>query len=273
MIPQRFRQLRPYLASFFYNEFPRPHPREMLRWFTQPGKEARARRFIERTEKEGDFVKVVFRGWSQPFYYPAACSWVDFCQTVDECFSPANWHHFISPETPVGKDDVVVDCGAAEGLFSFVVAPVARQVYAIEPVPIWHAGLKKTFSAFKNVTIFPVGVGHKVTTVKMSNDEVHSKVTSDGGIDVPMKTLDALFADQDIPITFLKADVEGFEFPLILGAEQTIRKYRPKVALTVYHSANHFIEIRDFLRMLHPTYRFKTRGMAANGHPILLMAY
>lgn len=273
MIPQRFRQMRPYLASFFYSQFQRPRPSEMLHWFTQPGKQARARRFIEHADQQGEFVKVQFRGYSQPFYYPAACSWIDFCQTIDECFSPANWHHFISPETPINPDDVVVDCGAAEGLFSFIAAPTARQVYAIEPIPIWHAALAKTFAAFKNVTILPVGVGHKVTTVKMSNNEVNSRVTTDGGVDVPMQTIDALFAERGIPISFLKADVEGFEFPLILGAEQTIRAYRPKVALTVYHDTNHFIEIRDFLRMIHTDYRFKTRGLAANGHPILLQAY
>jgi FkbM family methyltransferase len=37
-------------------------------------------------------------------------------------------------------------------------------------------------------------------------------------------------------VSFLKADVEGMEMPLLEGAAETIRRYRPKLAICVYHS-------------------------------------
>lgn len=74
-------------------------------------------------------------------------------------------------------------------------------------------------------------------------------------------------------MTFIKADVEGFESQTLLGAAQTIRQNRPRLALTVYHDQNHFAEIADFLRQIHFDYRISFRGIAANGNPVLLQAW
>lgn len=110
-------------------------------------------------------------------------------------------------------------------------------------------------------------------TARMSDDEIFSKVSGTGALEVKIETIDSLFYDKDLPVTFIKADVEGLEFPLILGAKNTIRKHRPKLALTVYHDQNHFVEIRDFLAGIHDDYQFKTRGIAENGNPVLLHLY
>ena len=39
-------------------------------------------------------------------------------------------------------------------------------------------------------------------------------------------------------ITYIKADIEGFEQEMLLGAEKTIKKNKPKLAPTQF---NHFI--------------------------------
>ncbi len=140
MIPRRFEQVRPYLASLIHSRFDRPPVREMARWILQPGKEARAQRYIRSKTLEGDFFRVEFTGHEKPFFYPARCSWIDLCQTIDECFNPENWHCYLSDCVSLSKEDVVLDCGAAEGLFSFIAADMAKKVYAIEPIPMWHIG-------------------------------------------------------------------------------------------------------------------------------------
>ncbi|MFN4807124.1 MAG: FkbM family methyltransferase [Akkermansiaceae bacterium] len=273
MIPRRFSNLAPYFASFVHKRFERPPLGEMFRWIFQPGKEARAAKYIQTKTNNEKFLEVIFKNYDKVFYYPVTASWVDLCQTIDECFNPDNWHHFISPETPIGSDDVVVDCGAAEGLFSIVAAQNAKMVYAIEPVPFWHESLNKTFQHYENIELMPYGVGHKNAEMQMTNDEIYSRITSDGGIRISVRTLDCLFFEKDIPVSFIKADVEGFEFQTLLGAENLIRKNRPKISITVYHDTNHFLEIMDYLRNIHQDYTFKLRGIAANGNPILLQAY
>jgi len=123
----------------------------MIQWLTQPDKEQRANKYIDRVTSEANLKQIWFKQLNRPFYYPKSARWIDFCQTVDECFNPHNWHHFITKETPIGQNDIVVDCGAAEGLFSYVAAFKAKKAYAVEPVPSWHSAMKKTFAEFDNV--------------------------------------------------------------------------------------------------------------------------
>ncbi len=60
-------------------------------------------------------------------------------------------------------------------------------------------------------------------------------------------------------VTFIKADVEGMEMELLHGAEQTIRSYRPKMALCVYHYPSHLYEVAEYIRNLVPEYKFVLR--------------
>jgi FkbM family methyltransferase len=273
MFPKRLQNLRPYLASFIHSRFDRPSVSEMLHWIFQPGKESRAEKFVGKKNQGRDFTELHFKGNDNTFYYPAAASWIDLCQTIDECFNPKNWHHFITTDTPITADDVVVDCGAAEGLFSFVAANTAKKVYAIEPIPSWHESLEKTFHQSENVEILKVGVSHHPAVMRMTDDEIYSRISNTGSLEIQVTTLDSIFADKNIPVSFIKADIEGFEFQMLLGAEETIRRNRPKISLTVYHDTNHFEEIREFLQNIHDDYQFKTIGIAANGNPILIQAF
>lgn len=73
-------------------------------------------------------------------------------------------------------------------------------------------------------------------------------------------TLDAYLDGR--PVSFLKADVEGMEMELLRGAEQTIRKYRPKMTLCVYHYPSHLYEVAEYVRSLVPEYKFSLRQHA-----------
>jgi FkbM family methyltransferase len=271
---RRFRVARPYLASLIQAGYPRPPFREVVRWFLQPGREARAARHIIATEEDGEYLAVRFR--AQPervFYYPRHCRWVDLCEVVDECFSSANWHHYFSDEVRLSAADVVVDCGAAEGLFTFVASATARRVYAVEPVPTFLAALERNFGPDPNVTILPFAAGHRSGEVRMADDAMASRISGGGALVVGMRTLDDLLAAERDPITLIKGDVEGFEFPMLLGAEGIIRAHRPRVVLAVYHEQDSVGQIRDFLLGVHADYRFMVRGLAENGHPVVLRAF
>jgi hypothetical protein len=61
------------------------------------------------------------------------------------------------------------------------------------------------------------------------------------------------------PVTFLKADVEGFEMPLIRGASASIKTHRPKLALSIYHRINDLFDIPLALRSLVPDYKMAVR--------------
>lgn len=221
----------------------------------------------------GDVWRVRLRGCERDFFYPVGGDWVGFCQTLDEAFNPKNWHYFTNVPMELRADDVVVDCGAAEGLFSFLAAPNVRRVYAVEPMPGWLPSLKKSLEPFANAEICACGVSNRKAQLRMSDHGIASQICSYGEIAIEVETLDSLFFEKGIDVSYIKADVEGFEFPMLLGGEELIRKCRPRISITVYHGENHFLEMQGYLKNLHPDYQFRVVGMAETGNPVLLQAW
>ena len=51
-------------------------------------------------------------------------------------------------------------------------------------------------------------------------------------------------------------DIEGSELNALQGAEKTIREFRPKLAISLYHKEDDFIVIPDYLKKLNLQYEF-----------------
>jgi FkbM family methyltransferase len=64
------------------------------------------------------------------------------------------------------------------------------------------------------------------------------------------------------PVTFIKADVEGMEMELLRGAEATIRRFKPKMALCIYHYPSDLYEVAEYVRGLVPEYQLALRQHA-----------
>ena len=58
------------------------------------------------------------------------------------------------------------------------------------------------------------------------------------------------FASQAGRIDFIKLDVEGAEIPVLHGARNTIRKFAPKLAVSIYHSIDDLLTIPQLLQQL-----------------------
>jgi len=57
-------------------------------------------------------------------------------------------------------------------------------------------------------------------------------------------------------IDFFKLDIEAAEVSCLMGAQEAIRRFRPKLAICVYHKFDHFVSIPKFLHQLVPEYQF-----------------
>ena len=58
---------------------------------------------------------------------------------------------------------------------------------------------------------------------------------------------------------FLKMDIEGGEFDALQGALETLKKYRPLLAISIYHRIDDYIRIPYFLKNNLEGYRFFIR--------------
>jgi FkbM family methyltransferase len=61
-------------------------------------------------------------------------------------------------------------------------------------------------------------------------------------------TIDDFVVEHDVEkIDFIKMDIEGAELLALKGAEKTIRKFRPKLAIAIYHSMDDFVSIPQWI--------------------------
>ena len=247
---------------------------ELLRFLKAPPARVRARRLIEAIDEDTGMYRVHLLGLEEPLVWPKSVDLSWLYVVLAEQGYPGDWHFYEVPETSVRPDDVVADCGAAEGLFALLVARRAKRVYAVEPLPLWVECMRQTFERMDNVQILPCALSDQTGLLRLQSRGLSSRVDRDGDIEVPVETVDNLFLSRGIEVSYLKADLEGHDFKMLQGARHTIAKYAPRIAVTTYHDPAHAGLMMDFLRSLNGRYRFKTKGIeTAFGVPVMLHAW
>ena len=76
-------------------------------------------------------------------------------------------------------------------------------------------------------------------------------------VEVPLLTVDTLPIAEKVD--YIKYDVEGAEVDAILGSRRTIERYRPALAVSLYHRPSDLYEIPLLLHRINPEYRFYLR--------------
>jgi hypothetical protein len=77
------------------------------------------------------------------------------------------------------------------------------------------------------------------------------------GNSAPLRSIDSLVKNNQIfKIDYLKLDVEGSELAALKGADMAIKKFRPKLAISLYHNPNDLFEIPLYIKNQYPFYDF-----------------
>ena len=248
--------------------------RELLQFLTTPPCRFRASPLINAIDEEGDVYRIHVAGTDGSLVWPKSIDLRWLYMTLVEQSYPDDWHFYQTPETSVHPDDIVVDCGAAEGLFSLLVANRARKVYAIEPLPVWVECLRATFERASNVEILPCALSNETGHSQLLSRGFMSQLGVNGDVGVNVETVDNLFFHRGLGVSYLKADLEGHDFMMLQGAQETIANSSPKIAITTYHQPQHAELMMEYLRSLNHHYQFRTRGIEASaGAPVMLHAW
>lgn len=164
--------------------------------------------------------------------------------------------------------DYVIDGGACFGdtavFFASSVGPEGR-VFAFDPLPV-HVEIAR-FNVEQNnfgqrITVTQAGIGASSNHVAETAGEL-SKTASPGfslaGREnmVPIVSIDdALMQAETGKVDFIKMDIEGFELGALHGAAETIRRHKPKLAISIYHKLEDFFAIPLYLKEQYPFYDF-----------------
>jgi predicted RNA methylase len=136
-------------------------------------------------------------------------------------------HRYLTDSFDVMEGDVVVDAGAAEGIFSLDVIDKAKKIYMFEPESEWVEALEHTFSDYKE----------KVVIIQkcVSNYSDNTTTTIDIAVHEPV-------------INFLKMDIEGEEFYALCGAKHLLeRSDGVKCVVCTYHQEFAYYAIKSKL--------------------------
>ena len=90
-----------------------------------------------------------------------------------------------------------------------------------------------------------------------SGDEGGSKVSSHGTSAVQARSIDSVL--QGERVTFIKMDIEGAEMNALIGARESIKKWKPRLAICIYHKPNDPIELPLYIHGLVPEYKMYIR--------------
>ena len=91
---------------------------------------------------------------------------------------------------------------------------------------------------------------------------------------IPLRKIDTLVNHGIIErVDFIKMDIEGSEYDALKGAVSTIKKFQPKLAISLYHINDDFHRIPILLKNCNPNYKFRLGHYTIHGEETVLYAY
>lgn len=158
-----------------------------------------------------------------------------------------------------GGEPIFIDVGGFDGFTSeeFIRhAPDYRAIYIFEPEASNRERCSERLDRFGNIHLLPFGAGREKATLKFSSDGSASSLREDGEIEIDVRPIDDVV--NDVP-TFIKMDIEGAELMALDGARRLISKYRPVLAIAVYHRPSDMWNIPQKILEYYENYRIYLR--------------
>jgi len=179
----------------------------------------------------------------------------------------------------IEKGDYIIDAGAFSGGTALYFAHKAGRegkVFAFEMVPenieLFNTNIKKN----KDSDIAPIELINKALEEK-SGDKFFiyqkgpaSLITKEKPENIECAVTTAISIDDFVEenniqkIDVIKMDIEGAELGALKGAIKTINKFRPKLAICIYHKCDDFETIPKFIDSLDKDYKFYFKHVGIN---------
>lgn len=187
--------------------------------------------------------------------------------------------------TEVSAGDTVIDAGACYGdtaLYFSHKAGASGRVYSFEFLPENVAIFSRNMSLNKSLAehvhliesplwstsgkqLFIEGNGPATRVLPSSMNPAARKIET-------LAIDDLVRREQLSSVDFIKMDIEGAELEALKGAEETIRSFRPKLAISVYHKLHDFWTIPQYIDQLGLGYRFSLRHFTIHHEETVLFA-
>lgn len=183
--------------------------------------------------------------------------------TADKFVILESWNQLYDGDNfAINPDDIVVDIGAHIGAFSVYAARKATKgkIYSYEPHKTNYEQLlkNKSLNNCENIYTYNFAVSGKkgfctlfISKTNTGGNSIYKLVDANAELKVPAVTIADIFNDNKLKrIDFLKIDVEGAEYDIVLKTPPKILKKIDKISMEFHDYLSHghdVSEIRDYL--------------------------
>jgi FkbM family methyltransferase len=158
------------------------------------------------------------------------------------------------------QDGSFVDAGGFHGETSLEFSsryPAYSDIHVFEPSASNYERVLDALKNTRNTNAYRVGLSSKKEVLRFSGDNGSASKISDSGTDsIEVDRLDSFNLSR---VDFIKMDLEGWELHALNGAQATILKNHPILAISGYHHPQDFIQIYDFVTQLRKDYKIYLR--------------
>jgi len=182
---------------------------------------------------------------------PTLDGFAHFIESLDEIEFPE-----IS-ETPYFPKDIpgwqkelkFIDCGAYDGdtvKQAMDSGYLIKQAFCFEPDPISFRKLTLNLMDLTNIFCLPLGVSDSTAIMSFSSQQsTGSRLLDQGDSWIQCVAIDDFIAGSDTNL--IKMDIEGGELSALKGATKLLKRYRPNLAISVYHKTNDIWQIPSLI--------------------------
>lgn len=173
----------------------------------------------------------------------------------------------------LGENEVFVDAGVLSGGTTLEFLKRCnnkyKKIYLFEPGDKAYDMSKKNMDNHnvENYELHKVGLWDKKDTLTFYDNSCGASFVIDSKrtnvtenykeIKIEVNSLDNVLKGEEV--TFIKMDIEGSELNALKGAKETILKYKPKLAISIYHKPEDIIELPAYIKSLVPEYKLYLR--------------
>jgi FkbM family methyltransferase len=179
----------------------------------------------------------------------------------------ASVYHLGLPRLPVEVLDrlagqVFIDGGAYNGDTAIALLPYGpMEIWCFEPDLLNLDLLNQTIrhNRLESALIpFQLGIGEKNHRASFTHSGIMgSKIGEEGNSEIEVRTIDSVVKERKAKVGLIKLDIEGLELEALRGASHTIRKHKPILIISAYHTGKDFFEIPPLLKALVPDYTLR----------------
>lgn len=177
----------------------------------------------------------------------------------------ASTQYFNQGIVELSDNEVFIDLGAYKGdtIEGFInhVNGKYKKIIAFEPDLENMMCLNRYIleNDINNVVVYKLASWNEKDILKFHEDGSYiSQISATGNSSINVNSIDDVLLDI-VPVTFIKMDIEGAELKTIEGAENIIKKYKPQMAICVYHKADDIYEVPLAIKKLVPEYKLYLR--------------